>query len=690
MLEVVATVADVEAPAFVLLVTTNSVSLTGQTIDRFADAFHLDATRLVWCTPATLSNTRRGLGMNGSTVIPSTADWRLQMIRAGLPGYMGRAGVIIAKKNKSDLRNAQTLMNDVNASRKSKGFAEITRLVIIDDEADQASLNGKASRQDDTSTAIYSMLRQMSGQWAGDVSYYQFTATPQANLSLSADSDMSPSSVYCLTPGTNYRSIGDFFGIAGECVKSGSLYEKRIGYPVPTDTKNAKNEWKLLLGDPWNDYAARVALSVLHGKGIPAYSTDFLFHPCQKKEMHYRGADVLRTLSLKLQSQLLASTVKSDISGINGFIKSCERIDLLMASDGSSTLALSVKENPAFRAQIANALENLQWVVFNSDERIESRERLPKKNGATSIVYIGGTGLGRGVSFPHVSVMVMWRWSDAAKMTQIDTALQAARFLGYRSDEKQKMFVLYIPEELKRTYANIAESDRVMREQLLEMHNETGGIHAGRIELLGAENLRPSATAKLDKEYDETSHSGHIVSFRNVPDTLVSKATRAQSDNAIHQELIQSAVWTLAYGEKHLKASMPGKAIAAALRRAFTRQYLTKDELVRANKALAQLEASETVPVYRFYAAKPNSSSTKGCREFTLKNSAVKNFKFHPPGEMSSDAILREDSLGGVGLSWFGVRHSSLSEGPYLGIQIAVPSTGYGEMTVYTRDHRSA
>ena len=62
-------------------------------------------------------------------------------------------------------------------------------VIIIDDEADQASLNGfgfrnsKKSSQDelDKQSAIYAAILRLRAQLPGN-SYIQYTATPQANL----------------------------------------------------------------------------------------------------------------------------------------------------------------------------------------------------------------------------------------------------------------------------------------------------------------------------------------------------------------------------------------------------------------------------------------------------------------------------------------------------------------------------
>lgn len=90
-------------------------------------------------------------------------------------------------------------------------------VLIIDDEADQASLNGYAYKnskseewEDDEYTTTYSSIMKLKGALANH-SYIQYTATPQGPLLISIMDLLSPKHHTVLTPGKTYTGGKTFF-----------------------------------------------------------------------------------------------------------------------------------------------------------------------------------------------------------------------------------------------------------------------------------------------------------------------------------------------------------------------------------------------------------------------------------------------------------------------------------------------
>jgi hypothetical protein len=87
-------------------------------------------------------------------------------------------------------------------------------VLIIDDEADQASLDGNAGSKDATSpTATYSAIDGLRSSVAKKSShtFLQYTATPQANLLIDISDALSPSFVRILEPGSAYVGGRELF-----------------------------------------------------------------------------------------------------------------------------------------------------------------------------------------------------------------------------------------------------------------------------------------------------------------------------------------------------------------------------------------------------------------------------------------------------------------------------------------------
>src|SRR5262249_38653216 len=81
--------------------------------------------------------------------------------------------------------------------------------LIIDDEADQASLNAHATRADRIPTTTFRSISAMRQKLASHT-YVQYTATPQANLLLAAADTLAPDAVRMITPGRAYIGNDDF------------------------------------------------------------------------------------------------------------------------------------------------------------------------------------------------------------------------------------------------------------------------------------------------------------------------------------------------------------------------------------------------------------------------------------------------------------------------------------------------
>ena len=111
-------------------------------------------------------------------------------------------------------------------------------VIIIDDEADQASLNGfglknsKKTNQEelDKQSATYAAILRLRAQLPGN-SYIQYTATPQANLLITTADILSPKSHTVLEPGEDYVGGKRFFGM----MPDGSLYNGNLVVTIPEE-----------------------------------------------------------------------------------------------------------------------------------------------------------------------------------------------------------------------------------------------------------------------------------------------------------------------------------------------------------------------------------------------------------------------------------------------------------------------
>ena len=105
-------------------------------------------------------------------------------------------------------------------------------VLIIDDEADQASLNSYGRKNskngEDEKSRTYDAILKLRAALPGNT-YIQYTATPQANILISMQDILSPKSHTLLTPGEGYIGGKLFFGKGPEgALYRGALIKKTL------------------------------------------------------------------------------------------------------------------------------------------------------------------------------------------------------------------------------------------------------------------------------------------------------------------------------------------------------------------------------------------------------------------------------------------------------------------------------
>src|SRR3989338_7286339 len=133
------------------------------------------------------------------------ADWDDAVTAGSEPQTV----LITVMKNYTHLQNLIGLLSSLQLGN--------VPALIIDDEADQASMNTRVRRggESTTYTKLLELRRSLSHN-----SFLQYTATPQAPLLINIIDVLSPKFVEVLTPGKNYTGGKHFFVLRPELVKT--------------------------------------------------------------------------------------------------------------------------------------------------------------------------------------------------------------------------------------------------------------------------------------------------------------------------------------------------------------------------------------------------------------------------------------------------------------------------------------
>jgi hypothetical protein len=309
--------------------------------------------------------------------------------------------------------------------------------LIIDDEADQASLNTKTSRVDGTRSKINDSIGALRNFFEKNT-YLQVTATPQALFLQTPGHDFRPKFTVLSNPGSDYVGGEDFFGDESTLVREFSLNDITVLAPGPQPTPTLSIPKSLLTAlDTF-----MIGATFKRMKDAEQ-NCAFLCHVSTKTSDHKYIVNLLR----KYKADLTSGAKGKKAAIINRLKVAYD--DLASTHEGlrDSKFDDIVEAIAFFSAGITVKLVNGET---DEDVAVESPYNL----------FVGGNKLGRGVTIKNLLVSYYGR---NPRSPQADTVLQHARMYGYRRKDIG-LLRLFLPPELCRIFKAINKMERGLRE----------------------------------------------------------------------------------------------------------------------------------------------------------------------------------------------------------------------------------
>ena len=354
----------------------------------------------------------------------------LQRIKAG-------TCAIVTTKNASRLK---TLIENFK-----KGNVKGLSCLIIDDEADQASLNTRASRGKGAASTINEKISELRSFFDKNT-YLQVTATPQALFLQSPGHSFRPKFTVLSHPGHDYIGGEDFFADNSQLVKEFNLDDIAILAPGPQPTPTLQMPKSLL----------RALDTFIVGatyKRIKDADQNcaFLCHVSTRTSDHKHIVDLLQTYKTTLAARLKAKDTK-----VIERLKAAYN-DLASTHEGlkSTSFEKLVEGIEFFSPGITVKLVNGET---DEDVAVKSPYNL----------FVGGNKLGRGVTIKNLLVSYYGRHP---KRPQADTVLQHARMYGYRRKDIG-LLRLFLPPQLHVVFKAINKMEQGLRELIAKNSDE--------------------------------------------------------------------------------------------------------------------------------------------------------------------------------------------------------------------------
>jgi len=397
----------------------------------------------------------------------------------GVPVHERRTVLITLKKNHVHLRN----LIDVFAEL---GEAAHVPALIIDDEADQASLNNLVRSGDLSST--YRRLRELR-KLLPLHTFLQYTATPQAPILINLIDVLSPDFAIVLDPGPDYVGGRDFFSDQGPHVAA-----------IPPDEIPTRNNAVLEPPDSLlralRLFFVGVASGEIRRDGKPR-NRSMMVHPARATVSHVRyHVWVLAVRNLWMETLSLSEEDPDRQDLLRQFREAHTEVsrtvdDLESFDDIAGCLPRAIRRTDVRLVNsLAEANRDIHW------------------NRNYSWILVGGQVLDRGFTVEGLTVTYMPRGPGVGNA---DTIQQRARFLGYKRQYLGycRVFLEPIVSHLYRVYVRHEEDMR---------HRLTAHIRSGRplsefrrVFLLDR-GFRPTRQSVIDIDYRRpTFRSGWCV-----------------------------------------------------------------------------------------------------------------------------------------------------------------------------------
>lgn len=410
------------------------------------------------------------------------------------------------------LKNSTRLKDLLNWMNKDHFAKEQLRILVIDDEADQAGVNTKDV---DTveQTAISRLIKNIVfGRTAKDevgspycgMNYIGYTATPYANfLNESGNDTLYPKNFICLlrTP-FSYFGPQQIFGI--EEINDGLNIINEITVDeekVLLDTIKSDSDFPDSLKDALGWFIITVALARYYDLKTPV---SMLIHTSQNVDKHYNIEKYIRRYfgNIEIESYLLflealynqqkkmitVSDLQENITEyqneiINDYpnFKELKNEILKIMSLGLTNIKFDEDVGRTYNEGLHLCIDNCK--ATSSSNEILMRIVYPEKNAkirekCPAFIVIGGSTLSRGLTLEGLTTSYFIRSSK-----QADTLMQMGRRFGYR--QKYELFQrIWLSNKTFEKFQKLSHLDYELRKELnlMEVRNLSPEKYGPRIE----------------------------------------------------------------------------------------------------------------------------------------------------------------------------------------------------------------
>ena len=385
----------------------------------------------------------------------STARWKITDFRKPV--------IFVIKKNTTTLEALHRWLKDVNAQGDTR--IHDVPMLMIDDEADNASINTNKPDLDPTKTNA--LLRKILSLFSKRC-YVGYTATPFANIFINPDGyddeireELFPKDfIYALDAPTTYFGPDKvFLNEASSAEILEEITDAENYLPLTHRREVTVAELPPSLYEAVNEFIVARAIRNFRGqqnKHCSMLINVSRFIPVQRTVRDFLS-DYLRRVNDAVRANY---AMPEAVSSRNQYMQALRKaFDKQFSNNGASWEDIKPLLNGVF--------DHLRPYVINSksDEALDYKRYERDGIGLTAIA-IGGLSLSRGLTIEGLTVSYMYR-----NTAMYDTLMQMGRWFGYRPKYEDLCRVYLSPASID-WYAHIAEASDELRQQIVRMRRD--------------------------------------------------------------------------------------------------------------------------------------------------------------------------------------------------------------------------
>ena len=402
--------------------------------------------------------------------------------------------LITVMKNHRHLANLVALIRRLNLDR--------VPTLIVDDEADQASLNTLVKRGRESTT--YRRLLELR-EAVPCHTFLQYTATPQAPLLINIIDSLSPDFVEVLLPGEDYVGGRAFFGETGGLVRV-IPYED-----VPTDDNPVVDPPASLL-DALRVFLVGIAAGLIEGRSRSNANRSMLVHPSRETAQHQEYRIWIGQVFDEWRRLM---ELPEDDPDRADFIEDFQ--------DAHADLARTVPGLPSFD-KITNVLRRAFRLTSIEEVNTRGRRGTPTIDWSRSYgwILVGGQAMDRGFTVEGLTVTYMPRGPGVGNA---DTIQQRGRFFGYKRPYLGYCRT-YLEQDVLTAFEAYVEHEEEMRRQLQNVRGAGNSLRDWKRAFVLSPDLRPCRNNVIQYDYARGKYADDWFAPR-----VVLNATSVMDDN---------------------------------------------------------------------------------------------------------------------------------------------------------------